>query len=106
MPNNATARKRLRQNVTIRARNRAIKSAVRSQMRVVDEAITAGEIEKAEKEFVLAAKKLDKAGARRVFHPKTSSRYKSRLAQRIRKAKQIRLYWLWRIFAVLIRCLK
>lgn len=88
MPNNATAKKRLRQNVVIRARNRGIKSAVRSQIRVVDEAIAAGDIAKAEKEFVSAASKLDKAGARKVFHPNTASRYKSRLAQRIRKAKQ------------------
>ncbi|MCA9216063.1 MAG: 30S ribosomal protein S20 [Planctomycetales bacterium] len=88
MPNNAAAKKRLRQNVVVRSRNRAVKSAVKSQMRVVNEAVAAGEIDKAEKEFVLAAKKLDKAGARGVFHPKTTSRYKSRLAQRIRKAKQ------------------
>ncbi len=88
MPNNATAKKRLRQNVVIRVRNRSVKSAVRSQIHAVDEAITAGDIDKAEKEFVVAAAKLDKAGARRVFHPNTASRYKSRLAQRIRKAKQ------------------
>ena len=88
MPNNATAKKRLRQSFVKRARNRGIKSAVRSQIRVVDEAIGAGDLEKAEKEFVAAASQLDKAGARRVFHPNTASRYKSRLAQRIRKAKQ------------------
>ncbi|MFC1757658.1 30S ribosomal protein S20 [Planctomycetota bacterium] len=88
MPNNATAKKRLRQNAVIRTRNRGIKSTVRSQIRVVDEAIAAGDIAKAEQEFVAAAAKLDKAGARKVFHPNTASRYKSRLAQRIRKAKQ------------------
>lgn len=88
MPNNATAKKRLRQNVVRRLRNRSVKSAVRSQIREVDEAIEAGDIAKAEAEFVTAAKKLDRAGAKRVFHPNTAARYKSRLAQRVKKAKQ------------------
>lgn len=50
-------------------------------------AVKAGELEKAEAEFRLAAKKLDKAGARRVLHPNTSSRYKSRLQHLIKTAK-------------------
>ena len=87
MPNTASAKKRLRQNETLRLRNRSIKSAVRTQMKKVRMAVKAGEIEKAEEEFRLAAKKLDKAGARRVLHPNTSSRYKSRLQRLIKTAK-------------------
>jgi small subunit ribosomal protein S20 len=88
MPNNATAKKRLRQSIVRRGRNRSVKSAVRSQIRQVDEAIAAGDIAKAEQEFVIAAKRLDRAGAAKVFHPNTAARYKSRLAQRVKKAKQ------------------
>lgn len=87
MPNTASAKKRLRQNEVLRLRNRSVKSAVRTQMKKVRAAIAAGEIEKAESEFILAAKKLDKAGAHRVLHPNTSARYKSRLQRAIKAAK-------------------
>ena len=87
MPNTASAKKRLRQNETLRSRNRSIKSAVRTQMKKVRVAVKAGELEKAEEEFRLAAKKLDRAGARRVMHPNTTSRYKSRLQKLIKSAK-------------------
>ncbi len=50
-------------------------------------AVDAGDLEKAEAEFRLAAKKLDRAGARHILHPNTSSRYKSRLQKLIKSAK-------------------
>ena len=87
MPNTASAKKRLRQNEVLRMRNRSVKSAVRTQMKKVRTAAEAGDFEKAEAEFRIAAKKLDKAGAKRVFHPNTASRYKSRLHQAIKSAK-------------------
>ena len=88
MPNTNSAKKRLRQNTAQRDRNRAIKSAVRSQMKRVREAVKAGEVDKAEEEFRLAAKKLDRAGARNIIHRNATARYKSRLQGLIKKAKQ------------------
>lgn len=87
MPNTASAKKRLRQNEVTRLRNRSIKSAVRTQIKKVRIAAEAGDVAKAEEEFRLAVKKLDKAGSRRVLHPNTSARYKSRLQKLIKKAK-------------------
>jgi small subunit ribosomal protein S20 len=87
MPNTTSAKKRLRQNEVLRSRNRSIKSSVRSQIKKVRTAVTEGDIAKAESEFRLAAKKLDRAGARRVIHPNTSARYKSRLHKMIKTAK-------------------
>jgi small subunit ribosomal protein S20 len=87
MPNNASAKKRLRQNVVRQARNKAIKSAMRTQVKKVRVAVTAGDVETAEKEFRVAAKKLDRAGAKGIIHANTAGRYKSRLSQMIRKAK-------------------
>jgi len=87
MPNTRSAKKRLHQNQVLRLRNRSIKSAIRTQIKKVRQAVQAGEIEKAEAEYILAAKSLDKAGARRVLHPNTSSRYKSRLHLMIKIAK-------------------
>ncbi len=88
MPNTASAKKRLRQNVVRRDRNRAVKTAVRSQIKKVREAVESGEIEKAEEEFRLAAKRLDRAGSKNIIDPKATSRYKSRLQRLIKKAKQ------------------
>ena len=88
MPNTASAKKRLRQSFVRRERNRSIKSAVRTQMKKIREALKAGEIEKAEAEYQDAAKGLDRAGARNILHPNTTSRYKSRLQRMIKKAKQ------------------
>ena len=87
MPNNPSAKKRLRQNEVLRLRNRSIKSAVRTQIKKVRKAVEAGDIETAEAEYKLAAKKLDKAGAKRIFHPNASARYKSRLQNAIKAAK-------------------
>ena len=88
MPNTTSAKKRLRQDKVRRLRNRASKSAIRTQIRKVREAAQAGDIEKAEQEFVRAAKRLDQAGAQRVIHPNKAARLKSRLQHLIKKAKQ------------------
>jgi small subunit ribosomal protein S20 len=57
-------------------------------MKKVREAVKAGEVDKAEEEFRLAAKKLDRAGARNIIHRNATARYKSRLQGLIKKAKQ------------------
>ena len=87
MPNTTSAKKRLRQNETQRERNRATKSAIRTQMKKVLQAVQSGDLPKAEEEFRLAAKRLDRAAARRVIHPNTAARYKSRLQRLIKQAK-------------------
>lgn len=87
MPNTTSAKKRLRQNIVRRDHNRSAKSALRTQLRKVREAIDAGDSAKAEVEYRLAAKNLDQAGSRRIIHPNKASRLKSRLAQAIRKTK-------------------
>ena len=87
MPNTNSAKKRLRQNVTRRDRNRAMKSTMRTQIKKVRQAVEAGDVEKAEAEFREAAKKLDRAGARSLIHRNAAARTKSRLQKAIKKAK-------------------
>jgi len=79
MPHTKSAKKHLRQSLERRAKNRATKSAIKTQIRKVRAAVAAGDLAKAETEFRLAAKKLDRAGAKRVIHPNAASRTKSRL---------------------------
>ena len=87
MPNTNSAKKRLKQNFERRAKNRARLSALRTQLRKVREAATAGDVEKAESEFRSAAKRLDRAGARNLIHPNKAARTKSRLQNLIKAAK-------------------
>jgi small subunit ribosomal protein S20 len=84
MPNSASANKRLRQNQACRARNKAISSNLRTQLRKVREAIGAGDAETSAAEFRLAAKKLDQAASRSVIHANKAARTKSRLSKAIR----------------------
>jgi small subunit ribosomal protein S20 len=88
MPNTASAKKRLRQNVERRLRNRAIKSAVRTQMKRVISAVADGQVDVAEKEYREAARRLDRAGARNIIHRNAVARRKARLHRLIKRAKQ------------------
>ena len=88
MPNTKSASKRLRQDKVRNAKNRAIKSEVKTYMKRVINAAEAGEIEKAEADFRLAAKKLDKAGSKNIIHKNAAARQKSRLQKIIKSKKQ------------------
>jgi len=88
MPNIASAKKRLRQNIAQRDRNRSCRSRVRNLSKKVLKAVAEGNIEKAETSFAEAARALDKAGAAKLMHRNTTSRKKSRLSAMVRKLKQ------------------
>ena len=88
MPNSNSAKKRLKQNQTRRARNRAVRSNVRTHIRKVREAVAAGNIEEAEVVYRLTTKRLDRAGTRSLFHQNQVARLKSRLQKLIKTAKQ------------------
>jgi len=88
MPNTNSAKKRLRQNVAQRDRNRSVKSVVRSRVRKVRESVAQGDLEQAEQQYRLAAKALDRAAADNVVHANKAARLKSRLQKRIKAAKE------------------
>ncbi|NND98395.1 MAG: 30S ribosomal protein S20 [Pirellulaceae bacterium] len=86
MPNTASAKKRLRQNEKLRVHNRSIKSNLRSTIRAVREAAAAGDAEKAQAEFRLACKKLDRAASKNLIHDNAAARSKSRLSKLVKAA--------------------
>jgi small subunit ribosomal protein S20 len=88
MPNTESAKKRLKQSIARRERNRAAKRAIRTECRKVLTTIAAGNLEQAQKEFRVAAAKLDRAAARKILHRNTAARTKSRLSARIKAAKK------------------
>jgi small subunit ribosomal protein S20 len=87
MPNTASASKRLRQTKVRQARNKTTKTAMKTQVKKVLTLLKDGNIEQAETEFKLAAKKLDQAGAKGVIHKNAAGRKKSRLQHAIKTAK-------------------
>ncbi|MEM9412968.1 MAG: 30S ribosomal protein S20 [Planctomycetota bacterium] len=87
MPNNKSTEKRLRQTKVRQARNKAIKSAVKTEVKKVLTAVDAGDVAGAEEQFKVAAKKLDQAGAKNIIHRNAAARKKSRLQNAIKKAK-------------------
>jgi len=88
MPNTRSAKKRLRQSLERRERNRAVKSSLKTHSKSILAAVAAGQLDQAEQQFRVAAARFDRAGARNVLHRNTVARRKSRLQRVIKAAKQ------------------
>ena len=87
MPNTPSAIKRLKQSVKRRMHNRITKKLIRTYTKRMMAALAAKEFDKAEADFRHTTARIDKAGARRVLHPNTASRRKSKLARDYKAAK-------------------
>lgn len=85
MAHSLSAKKRVRQNEKRRVINKARKSAVRTQMKHFEEAVSAGDKEAASKQFRLVTMKLDKVASTSTMHKNTAARLKSRLAKKLNK---------------------
>ena len=81
MPNTPSAIKRLKQNAKRRIHNRITKKIIKTYMKRTLAALADKDIVKAQADFRIATAKIDKAGARRVLHPNTAARRKSKLAR-------------------------
>ncbi|HYV37882.1 MAG TPA: 30S ribosomal protein S20 [Gemmataceae bacterium] len=88
MPHTKTAKKRLKQNEKRRESNRMAKKAIKTQLKKVEEVAKNGTAEQLQVEYNLAAKKLDKAAAKRVVHRNMAARKKSQLAKLLLRKKQ------------------
>ena len=80
MPHTRSAKKNQRKIEKRRMANRANKKAIKTQVKRFLAAVE-GPVEELRKEYDLAAKKLDKAAAKRVIHPNMAARKKSQLAR-------------------------
>jgi small subunit ribosomal protein S20 len=88
MPHTRSAKKQLRKSEKRRLRNRATMKALKTQIKKAVAASTGGSLDELRKEFTLAAKKLDKAAAKRVIHPNLAARKKSQLARLLHQKEQ------------------
>ena len=81
MPNSISAKKSDRQSLKRRARNRGQRSALRTSVKRVREAVADGETEQAAALLTAATRKLDQAAAKNLIHANKAARTKSRLAK-------------------------
>jgi small subunit ribosomal protein S20 len=81
MPNSPSAAKRLRQSAKRRLHNRITKKVIKTSMKKSMQSAGGSEPEQALADLRAAISKIDKAGSRRVLHPNTAARRKSKLAR-------------------------
>ncbi len=86
MANTASAKKRIKQNESRHERNRARKSAVKTETRKFLDAIQQGDLQQAQETFIRVTKRLDQVAAHGTLHRNTTARRKSRLAKRLNDA--------------------
>ncbi len=88
MPHSASAKKRHRQNLRNRERNRVAKSQLKTQVRKVVSAIDTGDLAGAGESLRSLASAADKAAAAHKIHRNKAARMKSRLSARLKAAAQ------------------
>jgi small subunit ribosomal protein S20 len=84
MANIESQKKRNRQTEKRYARNKAIRSELKTREKNVMAAVEAGDTAKAEELLRIAQKQIDMAVTKGVLHANTAARRKSRLTRRVR----------------------
>lgn len=79
MAHSNSAKKRIRQNVTRRARNRWRVKSMRNAIKSFETAIASGTVQEATEAFRTASKIVDRSAQKGVIHPNQASRRKSRM---------------------------
>lgn len=83
MPNTATAKKALRQNIKRRARNSAKKSQIKIVTKTFKRTVESGDLTTAAEQLKAAYKALDKAAKTKVISKNKASRLKSKLTKKL-----------------------
>lgn len=79
MANNKSAKKRVKTNAVRNMRNRAVKSAVRTEIKRFEKAVLANDKDAAKTAMDASFSLLDRAGSKGAMHKNTTSRKKSRM---------------------------
>ena len=75
--------KRNRQADALRARNRAVRSALKTRVKRFEQAVESGDVDAAKEEYRATTQALDKAAADGIIHKNKAANKKSRLARRL-----------------------
>ena len=87
MAHSLSAKKRVRQNLKRRARNRARKEMIKDQVKAFSSAVVHGDFAKAETELRKVAQRLDRVAGKGTIHKNTAARKRSRLTKQLNAAK-------------------
>lgn len=87
MPNTPGAKKRLRQSLVRRDKNRSVKSKLRTAIRKFREALAAKQMDTAKEICSSTARALDKAATKGILHANKAARLKSRMVRRYKAAQ-------------------
>ena len=85
MPNIKSAKKRVLIIEKKTLENRMVKSAIKTELKKFEAAVSEGKMDAANELYTVCVKKLDQAAAKGVYHKNTVSRKKSQLAKAIAK---------------------
>ena len=88
MATTKSARKRLRQSIKLRLRNRRRKGLIKDSVRQFESAVSAGQSDQAAARLKEALRLLDRVAAKGTIHKNTAARKKSRLAKRLAKLQK------------------
>ena len=87
MAHSLSAKKRIRQNLKAKARNRARKEGIKVQTKSYLAALASGDVAKAETELKKTVQKLDKVASKNTIHKNAAARKRSRLTKRLNALK-------------------
>lgn len=87
MAHSLSSKKRIRQNATRRARNRARKGQLKSALRSFTEALGTGDAAKTAETLKTTVKKIDQIASKGTIHKNTASRRKSQLQRKLNALK-------------------
>lgn len=83
MAHSLSAKKRVRQTLKRRARNRARKEVLKDTVKSFTAAVVKGDATAAKAELAKVVSRLDKTAAKHTIHKKTASRRRSRLTKKL-----------------------
>jgi small subunit ribosomal protein S20 len=89
MPHTKSAKKRHRQNLELRAKNRAVKSSLKTGIKKLRELVTAKKFDEAKAMHSTMSKALDQAASKKIIHVNKAARTKSRLNSLIVKSSAV-----------------
>ena len=87
MAHSLSAKKRVRQSLKRRARNRARKDQIKTEVKGFTVALASGDLDKAATALNQAVKRLDKVAAKNTIHKNAAARKRSRLTRKLNAAR-------------------
>jgi len=87
MAHHKSAKKRIRQNLKLRTRNRALRSTLRTALKKYRSLLHAKQVDEAQEQLPTIHKTIDKMVTKGVIHKNNANRKKSRLTRQLNRLR-------------------